>query len=217
MFQDKKAVIFDLDGTLADSMWVWTDIDNRFFASRGIPVPDTLQQDIEGMSFTETAAYFVSEFQLPETIDELKVIWNNMAYESYETRIQLKPGARDLLYKLHENGVLLGIATSNSRLLAEHFLKVQGISDLFSVLSTSCEANAGKPAPDVYLYAADTLGVEPKDCLVFEDLPKGIQAGHRAGMEVCAIEDAYSAHQRQKKMDMADYFIDEFDEALKLL
>lgn len=217
MFQNKKAVIFDLDGTLADSMWVWEDIDYRFFASRGIQAPATLQQDIEGMSFTETAAYFVDTFSLPETVEELKVIWNNMAYDSYENRIALKEGAKDLLKRLHERGIRMGIATSNSRLLAEHFLDVKGIGTYFSALSTSCEAKAGKPAPDVYLNAAKMLSVSPADCLVFEDLPKGILAGHRAGMEVCAIEDGYSAHQRQEKMDMAEYFVDDFYEALRYL
>lgn len=217
MFHNKKAAIFDLDGTLADSMWVWEDIDKRFFASRGIPVPDTLQQEIEGMSFTETATYFVKTYSLPETVEELKVIWNKMAYDSYENRIKLKPGAKELLLKLHEKGILLGIATSNSRLLAEHFLESNGLNEIFSALSTSCEVAAGKPAPDVYLHAARELSVDPKDCLVFEDLPKGIQAGHNAGMEVCAIEDAYSAHQRQQKKEMAEYFIDDYHEVLDLL
>ena len=67
MLHKTKAVIFDLDGTIADSMTVWTDIDHLFFKNRGIPVPKTLQQDIEGKSFTETAEYFVKTFSLPET------------------------------------------------------------------------------------------------------------------------------------------------------
>lgn len=217
MFRDKKAVIFDLDGTLADSMWVWKDIDVKFLNSRGIPMPDTLQKDIEGMSFTETAAYFVNTFSLPETVEELKVLWNEMAYESYETRIQLKPGARKVVDALHAGGYLLGIASSNSRMLVEHFLDVQELTDLFSTVTVSCEVNKGKPAPDVYLRAAERLCVSPRDCLVFEDLPMGIASGKNAGMQVCAIEDDYSAHQRLEKQEMADYFIDDFYEVLKLL
>ena len=72
MLENKEAVIFDLDGTITDSMWVWADIDRTFFEQRKIPMPPTLNKEIEGMSFTETAEYFIRTFQLPETVEELK-------------------------------------------------------------------------------------------------------------------------------------------------
>ena len=79
MLPDKKAVIFDLDGTLVDSMWMWRDIDIEFLGSRGITFPEDLQEKIEGMSFTETAQYFKETFPLEESVEELKAIWNEMA------------------------------------------------------------------------------------------------------------------------------------------
>ena len=81
---------------------------------------------------------------------------------------------------------------------------------------TSCSVKKGKPAPDVYLEAARQLGVEPGECLVFEDIVKGIEAGKNAGMKVCAVEDDFSAHQKEKKMELSDYYIETYDDIMKV-
>ena len=123
MLENKEAVIFDLDGTITDSMWVWADIDRTFFEQRKIPMPPTLNKEIEGMSFTETAEYFIRTFQLPETVEELKDIWNRIALDKYAHETPLKPGAGEILKYLKEHHIKTGIATSNSRLLLDVFLK----------------------------------------------------------------------------------------------
>ena len=82
-----EAVIFDLDGTLVDSMWMWESIDAEFLGSRGIEVPGDLQSAIEGMSYTENALYFKNRFDLPESVEELKGIWDEMALETYRRRV----------------------------------------------------------------------------------------------------------------------------------
>ncbi|MBR4753559.1 MAG: HAD family phosphatase, partial [Lachnospiraceae bacterium] len=93
MLENIDAIIFDLDGTLVDSMWMWKDIDLEFLGERGLELPPTLQKEIEGMSFNETAELFIERFKLTETIDELKVIWNDMAYDKYAHVVRPKPGA----------------------------------------------------------------------------------------------------------------------------
>ena len=212
MLENIKAVIFDLDGTIADSMTVWTDIDKAFFAKRRIPVPDTLQKDIEGMSFTETAAYFVKTFSLPESTEELKEIWKEQAMEQYRSHVKLKPGAKEFLVWLKGHRIRTGIATSNSRELLNAFLEGQQLFPYIDAAVTSCDVSAGKPAPDVYLKTAALLDTSPKDCLVFEDVPMGILAGKNAAMKVCAVEDAYSMDQTETKRQLADYYIrDYFD------
>ena len=215
MLNEIEAVIFDLDGTLADSMWVWTEIDREFFASRQIEMPDTLQKDIEGMGFTETAEYFVRTFRLPETVEELKEIWNRMAMEKYATEIPMKPGALEFLQYLKEQDIHMGIATSNSRLLLDVFLDARNLQGYFDAVTTSCDVCKGKPAPDVYLKTAEKLGVLPKKCFVFEDVPMGILAGKNAGMKVCAVEDEYSAGLRREKKELADYYITDYRQILK--
>ena len=135
-----------------------------------------------------------------------------MAWEMYRTRVMPKPGAIDFLEHCKKQNIKLGIATSNSRPIVDMVLKERGIAAYFSCIMTGCEAKKGKPAPDVYLLTAEQLQVAPEKCLVFEDIVSGILAGKAAGMEVCAVEDAYSAYQREEKKKLADYYIQDFRE-----
>lgn len=212
MLKDKEAVIFDMDGSLVDSMWVWKEIDIAYLGKFHLTIPEDLQRQIEGMSFTETAVYFKERFSLPCTVEEIKADWNQMAWEMYRTRVMPKPGAIDFLEHCKKQNIKLGIATSNSRPIVDMVLKERGIAPYFSCIMTGCEAKKGKPAPDVYLLTAQQLQAAPEKCLVFEDIVSGILAGKAAGMEVCAVEDAYSAYQREEKRKLADYYIQDFRE-----
>lgn len=214
MLKGIQAVIFDLDGTIADSMQVWTNIDIKFFESRDLDFPDDLQTSIEGMSFTETAAYFIQRFNLPETVEELKETWGAQAIDEYREHVKVKEGVVDFLAYLKENGIKTGIATSNSRGLVDAFLTANALTEYIDQIVTSCEVCAGKPAPDVYLKAAELLEVSPSCCLVFEDVPMGILAGKNAGMKVCAVEDAYSLRFTDTKKELSDYYIRNFNEIL---
>ena len=184
-----KAVIFDLDGSMVDSMWIWRSIDIEYLGRFGIALPDKLQADIEGMSFSETAAYFKERFALPDSLEQIKEDWNRMAWDKYEREVPLKKGVKELLDYCKANGILLGIATSNSRQLVETVVRAHHLESYFDCIMTACEVEKGKPAPDIYLAVSDTLKVSPADCLVFEDIVPGIQAGIAAGMKVCAVYD----------------------------
>lgn len=212
MLQNIDAVIFDLDGSLVDSMWMWRQIDIEYLGRFKIPLPEDLQQQIEGKSFSETACYFKENFQLPDSIDKIKNDWNEMAWEKYEKEVPLKKGVENFLICCKENGIKLGIATSNSRELVENIVSVHSLEDYFSCIMTGCDVQKGKPSPDIYLEVAKRLQVSPKRCLVFEDIIPGIQAGKAAGMKVCAVEDEYSAEQRAQKIELADYYIDDYKE-----
>ena len=216
LLQGKRAVLFDMDGTLIDSMGIWGDIDVEFLGERGIEVPHDLQKGIEGMSFSETAQYFKSTFELTETEEELKSIWNQMAYDKYRTVVPMKPGAAEFLCWLKEHGYATAVCTSNSRELIDMIVENKGIAPWVDFVVTACEVNAGKPAPDIYLRAAQELGVEPVECVVFEDIPAGLLAGIRAGMTTCAVEDTYSEYCMDEKRQMADFVIRDYTELLDL-
>ena len=214
MLENKKAVIFDLDGTLVDTMGIWYDIDVEFLGRYGFAVPKDLQSSIEGMSFTEVAVYFKKRFSLTESIEEIKSIWQDMAMEKYCTTVALKPGAGDFIPYLADRGIKMGVASSNDIKLVEAVLSHHGLLNYFDCIITACQVNKGKPEPDVYLEAARLLQVDPENCLVFEDIVPGIMAGVRAGMKVCAVEDVYSIPQREEKRKSAHYYIDSYDQVM---
>ena len=215
---DHDAVIFDMDGTLVDSMWMWKKIDIDYLKRYGVAAPhdpqqiETIQKEIEGMSFTETAIYFKEKFKITDSLEQIKQDWNQMAYEIYCTKVPYKKGALKFLEYCKANGKKMGVATSNSRELVDAVGKILHFDQYFDCIMTSCEAKRGKPAPDVYLAVAERLGVEPSRCLVFEDLPAGIKAGNAAGMTVIAIEDDYSKDMKQEKIELAEYFINDYED-----
>lgn len=209
-----KAVIFDLDGTLVDSMWMWKAIDVEYLGRYGYPCPETLQREIEGMSFSETAVYFKNHFAIPESLEEIKAEWVRMAIDKYRQEVPLKKGVFAFLKALKSCNIKAGIATSNGRELADAVLNALGIDEYFQTVIVGCQVAAGKPAPDVYLEAAKRLQVLPEECVVFEDLPAGILAGKRAGMTVFAVEDDFSRDLREEKAGLAHYFIEDFAQLL---
>lgn len=213
MFRDVEAVIFDIDGTLLNSMTVWADIDDIFLEKYNLTEPENFHEGMEGMSYSETADYFLRIFPtLTQTSKELQEEWYEMAYDIYGSDVTMKKGAYNFLHHLKQSGYKLGVATSNHRELALHALRAHGVDTLFDSIWTSGEAGAGKPAPDVYLKVAESLEVSPEHCLVFEDVPMGVLAGKNAGMKVCAVEDEFSKSQREKKREYADYYINDYDD-----
>ncbi len=212
MYKMIKAVIFDLDGSMVDSMWMWRTIDIDYLGRFDIELPEDLQSCIEGMSFSETAAYFKKRFQIPDDIEKIKADWNQMAWDKYTYEVPLKEGVLDFLEYCKGQGIKMGIATSNSRKLVENIISVHNLERYFTCIMTGCDVEKGKPSPDIYLAVAKELSVEPEDCLVFEDIIPGIMAGKAAGMQVCAVYDEYSRHQDEDKRRLADYYTYHFRE-----
>ena len=214
-YDNIDAAIFDLDGTLIDSMWMWYRIDEEFLGQFGCPVPADLQKSIEGMSFTETAEYFKNRFTfLPYSVEQLKTIWNQMAYDKYSREVTTKPGLMEYLKFLKQKGIKTGIATSNSRELAEAAVKNLGLMPYFDSIRTSCEVEKGKPAPDIYLLVAKDLGARPANTLVFEDVPAGLMAGNSAGMITCAVADEFSAHMENEKRELSKIWLDNYTDII---
>ena len=211
----KKAFLFDLDGTLVDSMWMWKSIDIEFLGSYGHECPPELPRAIEGMSFSETALYFKERFGLPLTIDEIKGVWTRMSIDKYRHEVPPKRGAVEFLDYARRQGILCGIATSNGREMVDAVLDSLEMKPYFQTVTTACEVKAGKPEPDIYLKVAGDLGVKPTECIVFEDVPAGILAGKRAGMTVCAVDDEFSRPMEEEKRSLADYFITDYFELLQ--
>lgn len=217
LFDNIKAIIFDMDGTLIDSMWIWKQIDIDFFKMFDFDFPGDMQKEIEGMSFYQTAVYFKERYNFPITVEEMIDIWNEMAHEKYANEVFLKPGAKKFLEYCKSHNIKLGIATSNSRFLFDAVREHLNLDEYFDCMLTGTEITNGKPAPDVFLTVASRLQINPEDCLVFEDIIPGIMAGHNANMKVVAIADLYSANDEEQKREMADYFINDYYDVLNIL
>lgn len=210
-----KAVIFDLDGSLVDSMWMWHAIDIEYLGRFGIAMPKNLQEEIGGKSFSETAVYFKERFSLSDTLQQIKDDWNRMAWDKYTHEVPVKDGVMELLEYCKAHDIRMGIATSNSRELVDNIVSVHQLDQYISCIVTGCEVAKGKPAPDVYFAVAEKLGVKPEECLVFEDIVEGIMAGKSAGMKVCAVYDKNSEYQDEEKRRLSDYYTYEFRELIE--
>ena len=202
-----KAVIFDFDGTLADSMWMWPSIDEDYLKKFGIECPETLHTELEGKSPNECAKYFQEKFNINESEEAMMDTWNDMAAYNYEHKVFLKPGIESFLKKLKENGIKIGIGSSNFKELVVLALKNNGVLEYIDSIHVSSEVHAGKPAPDIYELTAEDLGVKPRECLVFEDIVQGLLAGKRAGMKTVAVFDECSSEKQELNKEMCDYYI----------
>jgi len=214
MLNDIKGAIFDLDGTLVDSMWVWTQIDIDYLKMKGYSMPENLRSEIVHLSFSQTAIYFKEKFNLNDSIKEISEDWHNMAFNHYSNNVKLKLGVRDFLNNLKSFKIKIALATSNSIPLLEACLKNNGIYDYFDSITTTDEVSNGKDCPDVYLLAANKLGINPKDCLVFEDILPAIQGAKAANMKVIAVKDDECLDSKEDLLKYADKYIHSFEELL---
>jgi len=204
------AAIFDLDGTLLDSMWVWNRVDEAFFAVRGLSVPEDYLQALHAMTFREVAEYTIARFDLPETPETVMAEWNAQCFELYMNEVKLKPGAKEYLQALRTRGVKLAVATSLTKPLLEAVLQSNGILDWFDALTSADEVARGKGYPDIFLLTAEKLGIPPERCVAYDDLEKAMVGIKAAGMAACAVHEPLSEQDWDKMCALADYNITSF-------
>ncbi|MCD4817328.1 MAG: HAD family phosphatase [Candidatus Cloacimonetes bacterium] len=211
-----EAIIFDLDGTLIDSMSIWQEIDVEFLKKRGIQVPKGLFEDVSGgNSFPEIAKHFKEKFKLSESIEEIMKEWVEMTIFHYKNTISLKPDVLELLKLCKAKNIKLGIGTSNNDQLTEIVLEKNRIKDYFQAIVTGDSITNGKPFPDIFLKTAEKLNVKPQNCLVIEDVFVGIQAAKNAGMTVFMIFDEHSIHEHDKMLEIADFYAKDYREIIE--
>ncbi|MCL2527187.1 MAG: HAD family phosphatase [Defluviitaleaceae bacterium] len=205
-----KAYIFDLDGTLLESMDIWGKVNNGFFNKRGMSCPDNYYEAIAATYIDEAAIYTKNQFGLKESPEDIKKEWLTMAAQAYSNEVQLKPYAKDYLTRLSKEGKKLAVATSLPTELLEPALHNHEIYNIFHAICTAREVGCGKSKPDVFLLAAKKLGVAPEDCLLFDDILAAVKSAKSIGMKVCGVYDKSSAHDWEEIKQTADYTIIDF-------
>ena len=210
------AVIFDLDGVLADSEPWWNQIDAKLLAEHGVSYRSEYHRNVLGVSYRLAVEFYKNAFHISASVEELMRRRGEIATEFFANRVGLFPSAKRMLEQLREMKLHLAVATSSVSASARPLLDRTEIRSLFSIVITGDEVQQGKPHPDIYLRAAKKLGISPEACLVIEDAPAGIAAGKAANMRVAAIPDTRFVDPREYEMK-ADYVLGSLSEIPALI
>ena len=210
MDEPLRAVIFDLDGVLADSEPWWNKIDAKLLAEYGVDYHGEYHREVLGVSYRLAVEFYETKFGISVPTEELVKRRGEIATEFFANRVGLFPNAKRVLEELRkirppgsDMKLRLALATSSVSTSARPFLDRHHLTRFFDVVVTGDEIERGKPEPDIYLSTAEKLGLRPNECLVVEDSLSGIAAAKAAKMRVAAIPDRRFVDPREyeKKAD----------------
>ena len=207
--------IFDVDGTLLDSMFIWEEAVDRTLRQKGIVPEEGLIDAIMHMSMEEGAAYVKERYRLPESSEEILTGIVAVVEQFYREEAGFKKDVRALLDEFKNRNVKMVVATSGSAELAGAALERLGIRDYFLRIFSCGEIGAGKTQPDIFLKAAETLGSTPEETWVFEDAIHAVRTAKRCGFKVTAIYDESSKKDWEEIRSLGDVVLEEADSYMK--
>jgi len=202
-----KGAIFDLDGTLLDSMLVWESIGSLYLTSLGIVPEEGLDAQIRYMSMFQAAGYLRERFAIRESVGDIINGVSGMMAHYYANVVPAKPDVDMLLEKLRSRGVKMCVATATDRYLAESALSRTGLDKYFCCILTCSEAGSGKDCPDIYEKALQRLQTGRDETLVFEDALHAIKTAKKAGFPVAAVYDKSSRDEQAQARELCDLYI----------
>ncbi|MBD5140672.1 MAG: HAD family phosphatase [Ruminococcus sp.] len=207
-------IIFDMDGTLLDSLSVWADSDREFITGLGLEYEPKCSLAMKKMHFDSACEYLVKEFSLPFSAEETGKRILEIVEEHYINGVPLKEGAEEFLAAAYKAGVKMCVATSNKKTLAEASLNAKGIMEYMEFVITSDEVGGGKESPDIFLKAAEMLGAKPSETAVFEDSIHAVLSAKSAGFRVVGVYDKLCPEEFDEIEKYADKTIKSFKEIL---
>ncbi|WP_251317652.1 HAD family hydrolase [Flintibacter muris] len=210
---DIKFAIFDMDGTLVDSMGYWNRLADEYLARHGIPpLSPELKEESIALTMQGTGELFIREFGLPGTADDIAREVNALMEEHYRTDVSLKPGAAALLERMRAAGFKMCVASSTAPALLDICLRRLGVRDYFQFLLSCEEVGVGKNHPDVYLEADRRLGGTPENTVIFEDILVAAQTAKKAGFSLGVIYDVNSHTEQPQLKTLADCYVTRWDD-----
>ena len=201
-----KGAIFDMDGTLTDSMHLWIEIGRRYMESLGYDVTPEQTQAMSRMLLEEMSGYIRTEFGLQKPPEQIIAEINGMVEEGYLYEVPVKPTVLEFLQKLQDRGVPMCVATATDRYLTEACLKRNGLDGFFSAVFTCTEEHCTKRTSDIYDRAREFLGTAPEETWIFEDTYVSLQGAVQSGCKVMAIHDRWSEKRTAQIKELADRY-----------
>lgn len=214
MKKDYSTVIFDLDGTLIDSISAWEDVDTKWLIMHGITPTGEILDKFKTMEFSDAAIYAQKELGVKESAEVLFSEWTTLVFEAYSKLIPLKPFAGEILEKYKKEGKKILLATSCKKECCLAALKNLGIEEYFDTIVFTDDVGLGKAYPDIYLRCAEVAGENCENCLVFDDIYDALKSAHKAGMDFCTVYDKATSRPLSAMKEEAEYFIESFSELL---
>jgi len=211
-----RAVIFDLDGVLADSEPWWNEIDAKLLGEYGINYRGEYHGNVLGVSYRLAVGFYKNAFHISASVEELMRRRGEIATEFFANRVGMFPSAKATLEALRQMNLRLAVATSSVSASARPFLERTGLKDFFEVVATGEEIRRGKPHPDIYLHVAGKLNLPADACLVVEDALSGVAAAKAANMRVAAIPDTRFVDPQAYEKE-ADYVLEGLSEIPALI
>ena len=205
-------LLFDMDGTLIDSNGIWKDVDTRFLEKRGLPYT---QEYYEGVAHTifPLAAKFTREFcHLPESEEAIMAEWMDMAGDLYGTSVPVKPGVRAYLEKLRDAGERMMVVTSAVPVHCRTALTHLGLMPYFERIVFAQELHREKKDPALWRLAAETAGVSPEDCTLYDDSVEACRGAKAAGMRAVGVYDPFFAATETEMRAVCSRYIRSFEE-----
>ena len=216
MSQPFRAVIFDLDGVLADSELWWNEIDAKLLADYGVTYRGEYHRNVLGVSYRLAVEFYKKTFGLSVPTDEMMRRRGKIATDFFANRIDVFPSTKLVLQELRQMNLDLAVATSSVSVSVRPFLARHELTTFFEVVVTGEEVEHGKPHPDIYLRAAEKLRAAADACLAIEDALSGIAAAKAAKMRVAAIPDTRFVDPSDYKKE-ADYVLNSLKEIPPLI
>lgn len=201
-----KGAIFDVDGTLLDSMEIWEDVAIRYLKSIGVEAEPDLPEVMFTMSLPVGAAYVKEHYRLTRETDEIIQGVLDIIRKYYEETAPLKPGVTKILEELSRKRIPMTVATSNNKEEVEAAFKRLGIASYFSRIFTCEEVGAGKTRPDIYMKAAEYMGTRPEETVIFEDVLHAIRTAKKAGFLAVGLYDEASKADQEEIKKEADWY-----------
>ncbi len=206
-----RGAIFDLDGTLLDSMFIWDTIGADYLRSLGIEPKEDLRETFKTFSLEQSAEYYREHYGVMLSVEEIINGVNDMVENYYIKSVPLKTGVREFLMKLRDYGVKMCIATVTDRYLVEAALKRCGVREFFSEIFTCAQVGRSKEEPVIYRVAREHLGTDKTETVVFEDALYALQTAKADGFVVAAVYDVHEDNQKNMK-SIADFYIEDFSD-----